>query len=89
MPIRYAWKPQTALVRAGTLTTDGNGVGSVVFAVSFDNTNYAITFACEGSVDTVIATWTVKTVNGFDVKTVDDKGVKEANAIVNWIAVHV
>ena len=75
------------ITKAGTITTDGNGVASVIFATPFPDANYAISFACDGSVDDVIATWSNKTVNGFDVKSHDDGGKAEPNAIVNWIAV--
>lgn len=73
-------------IKAGTVTTDGNGVGTVVFNTSFTDTNYAITFGCE-AVDTVIATWSNKVVSGFDVKTENDKGVVVGSAPVNWIAI--
>lgn len=75
-----------AVVKAGTITTDGGGIGSVIFATPFPDTNYAISFACDGSVDDVIVTWSSKTVNGFDVRTNDDGGKAEGNTIVNWIA---
>ena len=74
-------------VKAGTITTDGASVGSVVFATPFLDVDYAIGFACEGSVDDVIATWTNKTVNGFDVKSDDDGGKAEPNSVINWVAI--
>lgn len=73
--------------KAGTVTTDGNGVGSVIFTTPFPDTNYAISFACDGSVDDIIATWSNKTVNGFDVRTHDDGGKAEGNSIVDWTAI--
>jgi len=74
-----------AVIKAGTITTDGNGVASVVFGTPFSDINYAISFACE-AVDTVIATWSNKTAGGFNIKTENDKGVAVGNAPVNWIA---
>jgi len=75
-----------AVVKAGAITTDGNGIGSVMFATPFPDTNYAISFACDGLVDDIIATWSSKTINGFDVRTNDDGGKAEGSTVVNWIA---
>ena len=74
------------VIKAGTITTDGSGIGSVIFGTPFPDTNYAISFACDGSVDDIIATWSNKTVDGFDVRTHDDGGKVEGSTIVNWIA---
>ena len=74
-------------IKAGTIITDGNGVGNVVFSTPFIDVNYAICFSGNGVVDAVIITWTNKTVNGFDVKSDDDGGKAEANVIVDWLAV--
>ena len=74
-------------VKGGTITTDGNGVFSVVFGSPFADSNYQILFSCEGSGDVVIATWTNKTMNGFDISSDNDGGKTEPNAIVDWIAI--
>jgi len=75
------------IVKTGTIITDSNGAGSVVFPTPFVDVDYAICFACEGSIDVVIATWMNKTVNGFDVRSDDDGGKAEPNTIVDWMAV--
>ena len=75
-----------AVIKAGTITTDGNGIGSVVFATPFADTNYAISLSGDGSVDDIIVTWLNKTVNGFDVRTNDDGGKVEGSTTVTWIA---
>jgi len=75
-------------VEGGTITTDGEGVFSVVFGSPFPDTNYQILFSCEGSADVTIATWTNKTVNGFDISSDDDGGKTEPNTTVDWIAIH-
>lgn len=74
------------IIKAGTIVTDANGVESVIFVTPFADVNYAICFGCDGSADDVIATWTNKTVDGFNIRTCDDGGKAESNAIVNWIA---
>ena len=73
------------IIKAGTITTDENGNASVVFVTPFPDVNYAIALSCENSVDTVIAMWLNKTVDGFDIRTNDDLGKAEPNAPVNWI----
>jgi len=74
-------------IKAGTIITDGSGVGSVVFSTPFLDTNYAVSLSGEGSVDAIIPVWKNKTVDGFDVESLDDGGKSEANVIVDWIAV--
>ena len=75
------------VIKTGTITTDGNGVGTVMFTTPFSDVNYAISLACDGSVDDIIVTWSSKTINGFDVRTHDDGGKAEGSVIVNWIAI--
>ena len=75
-----------ATIKAGAITTDGGGTGSVVFTTPFSDVNYAVAFSSDGSADDIIATWSNKTVNGFDVRTNDDGGKAEGSTIVNWIA---
>ena len=75
------------VIKAGTVTTNGSGIATVIFTTAFPDANYAISFACNGSVDDIIATWSNKTASGFDVRTHDDGGKTEGNTIVNWIAI--
>lgn len=75
------------IIKSGEIVTNGSAVGSVVFGTAFADTNYAISLAGDGSVDDIIATWSNKTVNGFDVRTFDDGGKAEPNTTVNWIAI--
>lgn len=76
-----------AAIKAGMIITDGNGIGTVIFSTPFSNVNYAISFGCDGSVDDIIATWSNKTVNGFDVRTHDDGGKAEGSTTVDWVVI--
>ena len=76
-----------SVVKTGTITTDGSGLGSVVFNTPFTDMNYAICLTCGNPQDTVIAMWGNRQAGGFDVKTEDDRGGAESNVIVDWIAI--
>ena len=75
-----------AVIKAGMITTDGGGLGSVVFGTVFADVNYAISLSCEDPGDAPIVWWSNKTVDGFDIKTMDDGGKVEPNVTVDWIA---
>jgi hypothetical protein len=70
--------------KAGTITTDGSGVGTVTFNTAFGSTNYGIVLGTENTNDTTFANWNTKASGGFGIITTDDKGVAEASCVVNW-----
>jgi hypothetical protein len=69
---------------SGHITTDGSGNGSVTLNTPLASIDYAISLTAE-DVDTVSCMWSSKTVNGFAVRTEDDKGISEPNCNVDWI----
>ena len=75
-----------AVIKAGTISSNAQGNGSVVFGTAFASINYAISLSCEDPGDAPIVYWLNKTVAGFDIKTMDDGGKVESNVTVDWIA---
>jgi len=72
-------------IKAGVITTDGSGVGAVVFGTAYSDANYVILLTAQNSGDATICVYSSKAVGGFDVATLDDEGNAEPNVIVDWI----
>jgi len=70
---------------SGSVTTDVNGVATVTLNTPFPDINYSIELTPQGGVDTVTAMYNSKEVTGFGIKTEDDGGKVEPNAVVDWV----
>jgi len=72
--------------KAGTVTTNAQGVASVVFNTAYGDTNYFIGFGVldPGDATLVMVQNGTKAVGGFDVKTWDDGGKTEPNVTIFW-----
>ena len=73
--------------KAGTITTNSGGTGSVTFTTAFANTNYAISLTPQDPSDAVFATYSSKSTTGFGVTTYEDKGQTTGSVTVNWLAI--
>ena len=75
-----------AAIKAGTITTSGSGIASVVFGTAFADVDYAIILTCQHPADTAIAMFENKAVGGFDILTKNDQGQNEPTVVVDWLA---
>ena len=72
--------------KANIVTTDGNGEGVVTFGTPYANTNYFIQLTAAEDSDAILAVVKTgtKTVDGFTVRTFEDKGQAIGNVTVYW-----
>lgn len=75
------------VIKAGTVTTNVDGVAIVTFNTAFPNTNYAILLTPLNPADGIMAMYDSKSVGGFGVETREDKGATKADITVDWIAI--
>jgi hypothetical protein len=73
--------------KSGTVTTDGGGVATITFNTPFADTNYAIALGAMDSGDTETVMWDNKAVDGFTVKSENDRGQDSTSVTFNWIAI--
>lgn len=72
--------------KGGTVTTNAQGIASIVFNTSYGDTNYFIGFGVidPGDAAFIMVQDGTKTVDGFDIKSWDDGGKTEPNVTVLW-----
>ena len=75
------------VIKAGTVTTDGSGVTTVIFNTAFADANYAILLTPQYPNDAVMASYSDKSVGGFGVQTHEDKGQSKGGVTVDWLAI--
>jgi len=73
--------------KAGSIVTNGNGVGTVTFNTPMADTNYAIALTAQNIADTNIVMYENKAVDGFTVITQDDGGKSEGDIPVDWFVI--